>query len=508
MLPFEPSPDRIINHVAWLTFLDSVTESRLLSFTKSLPPSVLVLLLVGLLSLTATAQTDEFGDAAADPIKLFERGQGAHARGEFEKALDYYNQALKVRPEFPEAEFQRGNALVSLSRLEEAEKSFRQAIQLKKSWSLPYSALGSLFMRQERDGEATSTFRQALAIDPNDNISLRLLSELRLRGGDPKEALELARRATRNQEAPSSAWIGLAIAERANGNKPAALKILDQVLADDPKSIAALLERSDLSIDANSYDSAIADLKLATQLRPNDKALLSRLAYAYQQAGRTAEANEVAKSAGLEVKTTAGDKNGVIGTSEEIADANSDDPAVSRKAIEKLIEKNPQNAMLIARLGASFRKDDPVRSLELYRRASQLQPKAPEYAVGYAAALVQARRFPEAALILRQVIKLNPENFSAHANLATALYEAKQYSEAVAEFKWLIATKPETIVAHYFIATSHDYLGEYPEALASYEKFLTSADVKLNQLEIEKVKLRLPTLRRQIQLGEGVKKKP
>ncbi|PYS66736.1 MAG: hypothetical protein DMF69_25285, partial [Acidobacteria bacterium] len=205
MLPFEPSPDRIINHITWLSFSNSVTESRLLSFTKSLLTSLLFLLLAGLLSLTATAQTDEFGDAAADPIKLFERGQGAHGRGEFEKALDYYNQALKVRPEFPEAEFQRGNVLVSLARLEEAEKSFRQAIQLKKNWSLPYSALGSLLMRQERDSDAASVFQQALAIDPNDNIALRMLSELRLRGGNPKEALELARRATQNQEAPSSA---------------------------------------------------------------------------------------------------------------------------------------------------------------------------------------------------------------------------------------------------------------------------------------------------------------
>ena len=70
-----------------------------------------------------------------------------------------------------------------------------------------------------------------------------------------------------------------------------------------------------------------------------------------------------------------------------------------------------------------------------------------------------------------------------------------------------MAAKPEIIVAHYFIATSHDYLGEYPEALASYEKFLTVADTKTNQLEIEKVKLRLPTLKRQIQLGEGVEEK-
>ena len=59
-----------------------------------------------------------------------------------------------------------------------------------------------------------------------------------------------------------------------------------------------------------------------------------------------------------------------------------------------------------------------------------------------------------------------------------------------------------------FHSTAHDYLGEYPEALASYEKFLAAADAKTNQLEIEKVKLRLPSLRRQIQLGEGAKKKP
>ena len=63
-------------------------------------------------------------------------------------------------------------------------------------------------------------------------------------------------------------------------------------------------------------------------------------------------------------------------------------------------------------------------------------------------------------------------------------------------------------MVHYFIATSHDYLGEYAEALRSYEKFLSIADPNTNQLEIDKVKLRLPTLRRQIQLGEGAKKKP
>ena len=467
---------------------------------------------LALLSVCAnvSAQTVEaFGDDAADPVRLFERGQGAHARGELEKALGFYEQALKVRPEFPEAEFQRGNALASLGRLAEADSAFRRAISQKKNWALPYTALGVVLVRQNRDKEAEQFFSQALTVDNKDNVAMRMLSELRLRAGDAKSALDLAKRATANTEAPASAWVTLALAEKANGNKAGARTALDHVLTNEPENVAALIERADLFTDEKTYELAIADLKVAAKLKPADKAVMSRLAYALQQAGKTEEAQAVAKSAGIETEQPGGNgAAGVIGTPEEIEAANSSDPAIARKALEKLIEKNPRNAMLLGRLGASHRTDDPARSLEYYRRASEIQPDAPEYALGYAAALVQARRFAEAAHILRQVVKASPDNYAARANLATALYEAKRYQEAIPEYEWILSARPEISVAHYFIATSHDYLGEYPEALASYEKFLSVADAKTNQLEIDKVKLRLPTLRRQIQLGEGAKKKP
>jgi tetratricopeptide (TPR) repeat protein len=461
-----------------------------------------------LFCVSSAAQTEEaFGDAATDPVRLFERGQSAHARGELEKAIGFYEQALKVRPEFPEAEFQRGNALASLGRLPEAEAAFRLAISYKKNWSLPFSALGALLMRQQRDNDAEQQFRQALAVDNKDGVALRLLSEIRLRAGDAKEALELAKRATAIAEAPASAWIVLAIAEKASGNRVAARATLDRVLTEEPENLAALLERADLFTEEKNFELAINELKTAAKLKPTDKVVASRLADVLQQAGKADEALAVAKAAGLEVKlpATAG---GVVGTPEEIEAANSNDPAIARKALEKLLEKNPRNAMLLGRLGASYRTDDPARSLDFYRKASELQPDAPEYALGYGAALVQARRFPEAAHILRQVVRLTPDNYAARANLATALYESKRYPEAIPQYQWILSAKPEVAVAHYFIATSHDYLGEYPEALASYEKFLAAADATTNQLEIDKVKLRLPMLRRQIKLGEGAKKKP
>ena len=457
-----------------------------------------------------SAQTvDVFGDDAADPVRLFERGQSAHARGELEKALGFYEQALKVRPEFPEAEFQRGNALASLNRLAEAEAAFRRAISYKKNWSLPYSALGIVLVRQNRDKEAEQVFNQALTIDNKDNIALRMLAEICLRAGDPKSALDFAKRATANKEAPATAWVALALAEKANGNTAGAKTALDHVLANEPENVAALIERADFFTDEKNFELAIADLKVAAKLKPTDKAVASRLAYALQQTGKTEEAQSVAKAAGIE--TQPADTNGtagVTGTPEEIEAANSTDAAVARKALEKLLEKNPRSAMLLGRLGASYRTDDPARALEYYRRAAEIQPDAPEYALGYAAALVQARRFDQAVGILRQVVKAKPDNYVARANLATALYESKRYADAIPEYEWILTAKPEIGVAHYFIATSHDYLGEYPEALVSYEKFLSLADPKTNQLEIDKVKLRLPTLRRQIQLGEGAKKKP
>jgi tetratricopeptide (TPR) repeat protein len=477
---------------------------------RPLITAALFLMLTLSLSPLVQAQTDDgFGDSGADPIKLFERGQNAHARGELEKALEFYEQALKVRPEFPEAEFQKGGVLVLLGRLQDAEAAFKRAILLKKNWSLPYSSLGALLVRQTREAEAETLLKQALTIDPQDAIALRLLADLKLRAGAKAEALELARKATAHKEAPPSSWVVLAMAERANGDRAAAKKILNQVLDEDSANLAALIERADLFAEENTYDAAISDLKTAEKSKPGDKQILSRLAYVYQQAGRQEEATAAAKAAGLYIEAPAGEGGiKVVGTPEEIEAANSDDSTVARPALEKLIEKNPRNPSLLAKLGASYRTDKPEKSLQLYRRAAEIQPDSAEYATGYAAALVRARRFPEAAQVLRGVLRTNGDNYSAHANLATALYEMKLYADAIPHYQWLVTAKPDVVIAHYFIATAHDYLGEYPDALAAYETFLLKADPKTNQLEIDKVKLRLPTLRRQIQLGEGVKKKP
>ena len=479
------------------------------SWTRFAASAGALLLLFGCNAISRAQTDDPFGDGSADPVKLFERGQNAHAHGDLLKALEFYEEAIKVRPEFAEAEFQRGNALVALARLQEAESGFRRTIELRKDWSLPYSALGALLVRLNRDPEAESVLRQAIKLDTKDNLALRMLADIRLRAGDAKEAVALTRRATNDADAPASTWILRALAERAAGDNVAALASLDHVLQLDPANLSALMERAELRIAAGDKVRALADLKTAEPLTKGDKAIVSRLAADYELAGKPDDARRVAEAAGLAPaqQISVGGALKVVGTPEEIEAANSDDPVAARKALEILLAKNPNNAMLLARLGAAFRTVDPNRSLDYYKRAATIEPANADYATGYSSALVQARRFAEAAAILRRVVAAAPNNYAAHANLATALYELKQFAAAITEYEWLLKTKPDLNVAYFFIASAHDYLGEYDQALAAYESFLARADAKANQLEIEKVKLRLPSLQRQLKLGQGAKRK-
>jgi tetratricopeptide (TPR) repeat protein len=471
--------------------------------------AIIVLALVAVCAAAAAAQTVDFTDGESDPVKLFERAQNAHAKGDLERALALYEEAIKLRPEFPEAEYQRGVALVALKRPAEAETAFRRAIELRKDWALPYCSLGNLLSRSEKDKEAEPLLRRALQLGARDFTTLDSLSTVRWRAGDKPEALALAQRATEDEGAPASAWIWRGIVERANGMTKLAAVSLDQALQMEPKNVAALRERAEGRVVAAQYDLAIEDLKATLVIVPGDKEISLRLADVYELAGKKDEARRIYEAFGQPADPPP-QLPGVLnvkGSAEDIAAANADDPKVAQPALEKLIAANPKNAGLFARLGEVTRRVDSQKSAESYRRANEIDPHNPRYATGYAAALVQARRFAEAVAILRQVIAQAPNEYAAHANLALALFELKDFPRALPEYEWLAAARPESAATYFFIAIAHDNLAEYQQALEAYEKFMSLADPSANKLEIEKVNLRLPKLRDQISRGQGVKKK-
>lgn len=474
---------------------------------RPLPLVFLTLSLIFICVRPVGAQADDgFSDAAVDPVKLFEKGQEAHQKGDLQLALEFYEEAIKVRPEFAEAEYQRALALLSLDRLPEAEKGFRRAGELRANWALPQAALGALLLRLNRLDEAQAPLETALKLDARNLVALLAQTDLLLRKAAPRAALEQLlgqlQRATAGEGATASLWAARGSIERALDDRAAALASYDRALGIAPNDSLARMERAQLRASVGDFEHALEDAIAAHRAAPNSINASLLLATIQAQAGKPDEALRTLDAFDEASKRLPE----VVSLRNTITASDSNDAETCAK-IEKLLDADQRNADLLARLGACYRVGDPQRSLAYYRRAAEIDPNNIDYASGYAAALVQARRFAEAIIIARRILAVAPDNYTAHANLSIALYELKRYGEALAEYNWLIASKPDLTVAYFFIATIHDFLGRYAEALAAYETFLARANPRENQLEIEKINLRLPSLRRQIARGEGVKPK-
>jgi tetratricopeptide (TPR) repeat protein len=448
------------------------------------------------------AAQDEFGDDSADPVKIFNRAQQAHAKKDYEQAVELYDEALKLKPEFPEAEFQKAGALVALNRLAEAEKSYRRAMQLKPAWALPPAALGVLLARAPgREREAEPLLRRALELDPKNMAATIALAELKSREGDDAGSLALLRHATEITPDDASLWVARARAERSAKDSAAAAKSFARAIEIAPSNVEARLGRVDLALESGDKAGALEDMRALEAQSKDDWRLAVAVANRYGLAGRSDDARRVYDS------LPAGAKNSEEGRRlyAALTELPCSDAPEARAALENLIAADAKNAKALACMGSLTRTSDPQRSLEYYRRAAEAEPRDVDYAIGYAAALVQLRQFEQAASILQRVLQVAPDKYEAHANFAAALYELKLYKRAIVEYKWISQARPDLAVTQFFIATAHDHLGEYEEALEAYETFLAHADPRVNQLEIEKVNLRLPSLRKQIKLGEGVK---
>jgi tetratricopeptide (TPR) repeat protein len=461
---------------------------------RSLILASVVVLLFASLALQLVRGQD--GDGEAEAVAFFNKGQDAHEKGDLKAAIELYEKALKVIPDFPEAELQRGNAFVTLGRLDEAEKAFRHAIELKEDWTLAIAALGDVLVQQGKFAEAETILTKAIELDELNFPAYSALTELRLKiKAKPEVLSELLAKLkglTSKASPTASIWAARAALENALGDTKAARASIKTALTLEPKSVTALSEGADLALAENDVNQATVYVTTLESTSPNStrvKVLRARVLYA---SGNATEALKVLDS----IANPTGEATAMR---KEIALQSTGDPA----ALEKQLAGDPLNGGVLLKLCSLLRTKDPVKALDYCRRAADAEPSKVENVIGFGAALIQVKRFEDAIVIFRKLEPIAPENTTIHANLATALFFAKRYAEAKTEYRWLIEYQPNLAAAYYFLGITHDQLGEYLDAMANYQQFLRLADSKVSGVEIEKVNLRLPGLQKQIKDGKG-----
>lgn len=256
-------------------------------------------------------------EAALAPLQKVLADQPDFAYGHFQ--LAYVYTALK-KPKEAQAEYQRAAALdpkmaaayVNLGMLlldnhedTAAVAPLRKAVELLPAESRPRYLLAVALDRSGDRAGAAQAFEALLHLDPNDINALEYLGWMNLRSGRPAEAEVRFRRAVEVQPKGAEGLRGLAQSLEAQkkpeavaayreylevkpddalaharfidllrdqGQNDAALAELDRADAGKP-SVESLKLRADIQVAQKKWADAIATLRQAVALRPNDARL-------------------------------------------------------------------------------------------------------------------------------------------------------------------------------------------------------------------------------------------
>ncbi len=372
-------------------------------------------LLTVLLSLSIVSKAQETDENELDSVAIFNQGQDAHEKGDLATAVKFYEQALKIAPEFPEAEFQRGTALVSLGKAVEAEKSFRRAVELRGEWSPPLASLGALLVGRGQLTEAEKILLKAVSLDPQNFPALAALTELRVKAQAApavlRELLAKVKILSEKAKPTASVWAARGALENALADKQAAKNSADKALEIDARNQNALFLRSQIALAEGDISRASEMFKILSQVSPNAPEVKILAARILIEGSKPDEA--------LKILAAVENPSAEIIKLRETIQANN---SANTSELEKELEKDVKNATILGRLCMLLRADDPAKALVYCRRAAEADPTNINHAIGYGAALVQTKRFDDAVNIFRRLKEFAPDNYTARANLATALF--------------------------------------------------------------------------------------
>ena len=207
-----------------------------------------------------------------------------------DEAATWFEQALRARPDYPEAYNNLGDAQRALGRSADACASYGAALRLKPAYAEAHFNLGIMEQEAGRIAEAEADYSAALRLRPDFRAAHVYLGNLLRQSGRLEAAIPRYESALQLQPADAAVQSTLADALEATGHPAASVAHYEAALrlqpgqADTEDSLGIALAES------GRLDDAVTHFERALQLRPAFPEAQNNLGSALMQAGRFGEA--------------------------------------------------------------------------------------------------------------------------------------------------------------------------------------------------------------------------
>ena len=212
--------------------------------------------------------------------------------GRTPEAIPHLEQALRLRPDFPEALNNLGDNLRHLGRPQEAIPYLERAVRLQPKFAEAHNTLGAVLLMLGRSSEGIAEVTEALRLKPGYAMARYNLGLARAEAGHTEEAIRDFAEAARLDPGFGGAELNWAIGLTLLSRFPEAVPHFDRALELDPESPLAHLGYGRALAAAGRSDDAIRQFEKALALDPGMADAHLGLALALHSVGQEQEAGE------------------------------------------------------------------------------------------------------------------------------------------------------------------------------------------------------------------------
>jgi tetratricopeptide (TPR) repeat protein len=214
------------------------------------------------------------------------RGLIYHARGDYQRAVFEYTQAIKFEPEdIAEIYNSRGAAYDDSGKYADAIDSYNKAIQIQPNSARFYQNRGNAYAHWVKYDLAIADYTQSIKTQPDDAVAYYDRGNVYSDMGDNQRALADYTQAIQIDPEYIDAYINRGISYFNLDDINHAIVDYDHAIQLDPNNGSAYNNRGNAYRRKGSYDLAIADLDKAIELDPGDYAAYYNRGLAYEGKG-------------------------------------------------------------------------------------------------------------------------------------------------------------------------------------------------------------------------------
>ena len=206
---------------------------------------------------------------SANANDLYNQGNTFYQLNRYEEALQVYNQALQIRPDYGEAWKRKGDALQELKRYRESLEAYEQAIQIQPDYWEAWLGRGMTLDSLRRYGEAIKAFKKVIELKPKHWEAWNSIGNIQIKLQQYSEAIASFEKVIKLESKYGQAWYQHGWALQNLRRYQEAVKSYDKAVALQPNSPSSWYQRGNSLMNLQKYKEAVTSYKKAVQFRPN-----------------------------------------------------------------------------------------------------------------------------------------------------------------------------------------------------------------------------------------------